>query len=846
MNRVVTAALSGVLVVGSIGISSWTRFHVDLAQARPKSELPVQVIGAVHPRVSPDGNTAVFSYQGAIWAMEIASRPPRIMKRLTSGDGLDIEPVWSPDGKSVAFLRSQDWLGGEVQYISVSFVDPTPTRAKAPPPWPKTRRGAAAPRANGKLNSHPDGRRLLASFVLPGEKPVEGLAWLDLQTGNLRSVFDPPRAIRRAALSGDGNWIVFATHLDVPGEQQGNDGPQADLWRVASAGGEPQHVVRFPARVFDLCWGPDDKDLIAVSDLGGAHYDLWRVPLDRPERAEKLTLGQADEDRPSLCAGGRMLFTDNRTGATLVVVRDSWSHLQQESFLAVQERDWGGVRGKIGLRIIDADTKKSIVARVCVEEDGDHLGGLPRKFHAPVGSLYRLDRAKGHFYCRGDAEWELPAGRYRLHVWRGPEYRAHHQQIEVTAGQQFGAEIKLERWANFADYQFYSGENHIHANYGYGEWYNTPQSMLDQCEGEDLNVCNFMVANSDGDGVFDREFFRGRPDTLSSPRTVLYWNEEFRSTSWGHMTLVNLKQLVEPIFTGFRDTTNPWDVPTNADIADRTHLGRGLVNYTHAAQNAADPYLGAYTAKAIPVDVALGKIDTVDINNSYDGTVPLWHRLLNCGFRLPASAGTDCFLNRIRSRLPGSDRAYVRIEGEFSYDAWIEGLRAGRSFVTNGPLLELIVDGAKRPGDTLELPADAEVKIVGKALSQFPIDRAELIFNGQVAAAANLKDGRVEEVFERTVRIDRSGWLALVASGPPHADLPAGKLYAHTSPIYVRVAGKPAGSRVDAEYFLAWIDRLEAALRQRDRIPSDALKTHVADQLNTARAVYRRIAAEVM
>ena len=37
------------------------------------------------------------------------------------------------------------------------------------------------------------------------------------------------------------------------------------------------------------------------------------------------------------------------------------------------------------------------------------------------------------------------------------------------------------------------------------------------------------------------------------------------------MTLVNLNHLVEPIFTGFLRTTQPWDVPTNADIADHTH-----------------------------------------------------------------------------------------------------------------------------------------------------------------------------------------------------------------------------------------------------------------------------------
>ena len=46
-----------------------------------------------------------------------------------------------------------------------------------------------------------------------------------------------------------------------------------------------------------------------------------------------------------------------------------------------------------------------------------------------------------------------------------------------------------------------------------------------QCSGEDLTIANFMVANSDGDGVFDREFFLGRPDPLSTDRNILYWND---------------------------------------------------------------------------------------------------------------------------------------------------------------------------------------------------------------------------------------------------------------------------------------------------------------------------------
>src|SRR5439155_12862073 len=127
---------------------------------------------------------------------------------------------------------------------------------------------------------------------------------------------------------------------------------------------------------------------------------------------------------------------------------------------------------------------------------------------------------------------------------RGPEYRAVRKRIRVEPDKAAQTTVELERWTAAASSNLYSGENHIHANYGYGECYNTPETMLLQCEGEDLNVCTFMVANSDGAGVFDRPFFRGPPDPLSKPRTVLYWNEEYRSTLWGHLTLINLRHVV--------------------------------------------------------------------------------------------------------------------------------------------------------------------------------------------------------------------------------------------------------------------------------------------------------------
>jgi hypothetical protein len=289
--------------------------------------------------------------------------------------------------------------------------------------------------------------------------------------------------------------------------------------------------------------------------------------------------------------------------------------------------------------------------------------------------------------------------------------------------------------------------------------------------------------------------------------------------------------------TGFKETTNPWDVPTNSDIADRTHWQPGHVNYTHIAFNPDDPYDGAYSGKGIAVDVALGKIDSVDINLAYAASTKVWYRLLNCGFRLPASAGTDCFLNRIRSALPGGDRVYVKIDGPLTYAAWIEGLRAGRSFVSNGPMLEFFVNG-KLAGETISLGQPGDVHVTGKALSQFPMDRVDLIQNGRVAVSLTIANDKLTATVDQRLKFARSGWLALRVQGKGHRDHPQATLEAHTSPVYVQVEGTKPASREDAEYFLKWIDRLSLALRLRDRVPNNDLRQHIQTQLDAARAVY--------
>jgi len=814
-------AVAGTLLILVAALCLQRGSQPSAEQSPVPTTRPPAAFGAVYPRLSPDGKSIALTYQGAIWRLPSKGGT---MTRLTSAPGFDIEPVWSPDGIYIAFARSPQWAGGLLHVIDTA----TGTPIKLP--------GRAIVRGSTiyyKMEFHPDGKRILSVFQVDGKEI--GLGWFNIETGEATRLVTPPRW-SRFALSRTGDRVAYTVTRDKDGEQGGNNGPFVTLVSQPSDGSPATELGEFPARIHDLCWQDDDLALIVATDLGGAFYDLWHVPIKDGRidmaTARQLTFGQADEHRPSVSADGRrLLFTENSSGSTTLRLRNLIDG--GESTVRATKFDFNEPTGTLTLATQNSKTGKPITSRVSLQrEDG--------KYHAPPESLFRVLKNDGHFYCVENCEFELPVGRYQLRAFHGPEFTTAYKTIEITANAVTSTVVDLKQWAEPAKDGWYSGENHIHANYGYGEWYNSPRTMLAQSAGEGLSISNFMVSNSDTDGIFDRHYFRGHPDSISTDETILYWNQEFRSTIWGHMTLVNLSQLVEPIMTGFKHTTNPWDAPTNSDVAKKAHQQNALVNYTHVAQRADDPYLNPYTGKAIPIDVALGNIDSLDINNSYNGTVPLWYRLLNCGFRLTASAGTDCFLNRIKSRVPGGDRVYVKLDGPLGYTSWIENLRAGKSYVTNGPMLTLIANG-KGIGSSIRLSGPGDVQIEGAGVSQFSLSKVELIQNGNVIATGELNTPKTKASIKTSIRFERSGWLAIRAIGPSHPDHPTGGQYAHTSPIYVDVANKPANARDDARYFLKWIDRLALAVRVRDRIPTAELRANVTAQLEAARTVYRNL-----
>jgi hypothetical protein len=245
------------------------------------------------------------------------------------------------------------------------------------------------------------------------------------------------------------------------------------------------------------------------------------------------------------------------------------------------------------------------------------------------------------------------------------------------------------------------------------------------------------------------------------------------------------------------------------------------------------------------VDVALGKVDYLEVMGYSDHliTSEIWYRLLNCGFRLPAAAGTDAFPNFASLRgPPGLVRVFVHSGATLDHRSWLAGLKAGRTFVTNAPMLEFSLAG-HAIGDEIRIPAEThQLKAVVRLRSNVPVDHLEIIGNGKVVARVPLDSGRMTAHDTISVPVHGSGWYVLRAYSD-RAEMPVLDLYpfASTSPIYVQVGPQRVRSTEDAAFFVKWIERLEAAARASTAWNTAAEQTEALRKLARARAVFEAL-----
>jgi len=215
--------------------------------------------------------------------------------------------------------------------------------------------------------------------------------------------------------------------------------------------------------------------------------------------------------------------------------------------------------------------------------------------------------------------------------------------------------------------------------------------------------------------------------------------------------------------------------------------------------------------------------------------------LLNCGFRLPTAAGTDAMANFASLRGPvGLNRVYVNVPaGPLNISTWLDSLKHGRTFATNGPLLGFTL-GGHQPGEELRLPAgENKVKIKAWLRSFVPLDHLQVICNGDTVRDLKLSPDRQSADAEDTIPVSRTGWCLLRTSSekPEHPVLDLYP-YATSSPVYIRVAGSNPRPQQDASYFVAWIDRLIQGAKTNTDWNTDAEKNAVLNLLAYARKIY--------
>jgi len=399
---------------------------------------------------------------------------------------------------------------------------------------------------------------------------------------------------------------------------------------------------------------------------------------------------------------------------------------------------------------------------------------------------------------------------------------------------------------NMPEKGWYSADAHIHANYtaDHHQVIN-PHDVRLYAHAEDVNNVNLLVANSGDAFLHDIQYFEGRPNPLSDARYILYWNEEMRNgRPYGHMAFFNLKQLVYPLYTGFPGSPYPEDYPPNYTQAAAARKQDAAVTYVHPAMAPTFEAAGGAAAKELPVDLALGQVDAMDVVSNVDeiAATELWYRLLNCGFRLAISAGTDSFTNVADHYAPGGGRVYVHSRNPLRYDNWVRAYKEGRSFASNGPVIFLTVDG-KEPGDDVRFPPGAPRKVRVKAavITQVPVDRLEVVMNGKTVFSRPAKQA-TEINIDEELSLNGSAWIAARAIGPWHRlvlnDIQA---YAHTSPVYVRFGDQRVNSVEDAKFFNDWIEKLIASVNERGRFQTTEHRKEVIDLFRRGQEVYRQL-----
>jgi hypothetical protein len=516
-------------------------------------------------------------------------------------------------------------------------------------------------------------------------------------------------------------------------------------------------------------------------------------------------------------------------------------------------------------RVVDASSGRSLEARIYLQApDGSWLfveSADPAGRAVPYSEQWvpMRDSVEKHTTISAHAfRIDVKPGEYRLTVERGKEYLPLERTVRIGNAPRTET-FPLVRWVDLAARGWYSGETHVHRRLE-----ELPNAML----AEDLNVAfpvTFWTTRSGEAPTTAPSPLRPTPDPRGARRdagvdpipvddthVMIPRNTEYEIFSVG-----DRRHILGALFVLNHKTRFEQGVPPVAALAERAHREGALLDL--------DKHNWPWSLMLVPV----AQVDLFELaNNSVWRTSfgfrsslvepPGWmnverdaggmtergwlefgfqtyYALLNCGFPLRPTAGTASGVHPVPL---GYNRVYVHLDGRFRVDDWIEGLRAGRSFVTTGPMLLARVEG-RQPGHRLLQPdrAPRTYHVTGETLSARPLERVEVVVNGDVRRRLSPEnrpgpDGGFVSPISTQVDLEESAWIAVRC----FERQPDGRVrFAHTGPFHVEMGGDPVRPR---RREIGWL-----ASRMREEIDRNrtVLDEEALGEYRQALAVYERI-----
>ncbi|MCC7367264.1 MAG: CehA/McbA family metallohydrolase [Chloroflexi bacterium] len=471
-------------------------------------------------------------------------------------------------------------------------------------------------------------------------------------------------------------------------------------------------------------------------------------------------------------------------------------------------------------RVWDRDTGRPLAARVRVV---DSAGALCN----PVDSILKYGTGDPFFYAENEFVVSLPSGQVDIVVERGTEYRPLHTVVQAPRHGKVEIDLTIARWTSLSSQGWYAGNTHIH----YDEKETRPLERLRlDPRVDDLPVFIVSVLQRWDLAYASNAFPIGRHE-LSTPEHLIDVGEESRhnqepwTIGYGHIMLVNIKQLVEPMSRGVLVDDSSPDYPPLVDACDRAREQGGVVLWCHNADGMEAPVAGV-----------LGRLDGLNLFDPWwrDPDYDVWYRMLNCGIQIPCSTGSDWYLC-------STNRVYTHVAGDFGYESWLGALKSGRTFITDGPILSLSVHGHAPSNDVLaisEMTKTATVSVTWEGAQ--PVDRVEIIRDGAVAYGHENTSGALGGSFEVALDIADAGWLAARCWGSRRTSF-AHPLWAHTSPVYLRARPGAATVRLAATSFLAHIEGVRGWIGARGKFDNAAQRDRLLQLYADGEQAFERL-----